>query len=128
MLCGSGASELGFQLAMYRWLDGMEEARRIRDASVESQNTAIMVARHNELVGRFNKLATAATQLADYARTLERGTQDRDARIVELERQLADSSREQERLRILCLAENQARLKLVAAEEEREMAARSQPS
>ena len=99
MLCGSGASELGFQLAMYRWLDGMEEARRIRDASVESQNAAIVTARYNELVERFNKLAIAANQLADYGRSLERGIRDRDARIAELERQLAGSRQEVKLLR-----------------------------
>jgi hypothetical protein len=90
---------MGFQLSMYRLLDDLEEARRIRDVSIESQNAAMMIARYNELVERFNKLATAANQLADYGRSLERGTQDRDARIAELERQLADSRQEVKFLR-----------------------------
>lgn len=98
MLYGDG-SGIGFQLSIYRLLDDLEEARRIRDASIESQNAAIMTARYNELVERFNRLVAAANQLADYGRSLERGTQDRDARIAELERQLAGSRQEVKFLR-----------------------------
>jgi hypothetical protein len=121
---------LGWQLALYRSLDTWEEIRRNREQAnslglAHAQLDWVM-AKHNDLVRRHNQLVNASHDAIEYVRTLEQGIRDRDAQITELDRQLKEASAEQERLRILWIAENQARMTLVRAEEARYQARRSQ--
>ena len=51
MFVSDGVGGLGFQLAMYRLMDGWEEARRIHDDGVNSSNLAVVTMKYQRALG-----------------------------------------------------------------------------
>lgn len=98
MSYGGDTSGLGFQLAMYRWLDDMDEARRIREhgnsLGIAQAQLDWITAQHNDLVARFNRLRDAAIEAARIAEGRQLEIAARDARIADLEAQLAAAQAE----------------------------------
>ncbi len=102
MLGDSDTSGLGFQLAMYRWMDDMKEARRIREDRTNADSLDTMIAHYNELVGRFNRLwngcLEASNEFERYKNDANSLIEQRNERIEDLERQLAAAKATERRL------------------------------
>jgi hypothetical protein len=76
------AGGLGFQLSMDRIEDTLREARRSREGDALQAAYDQLLSIHNDLVQRYNALL-------GHAQRLEQAVQQRDARVQELEGQLA---------------------------------------
>src|SRR4051812_1547756 len=82
MLGDSETSGLGFQLAMYRWMDNMKEARHVREDRIAAFNLDLMITEYNDLVERFNRLWNGCMEAGkEFDRSMGRGERsDRAAR------------------------------------------------
>lgn len=92
---GGDSTGIGFQLAMYRMLDGFEKAREIRAAANERTLSDYYLIQYNNLVRRYNGLCDAVRDTLPRVSELEQRVQAReeelrakDTRIAELEEQL----------------------------------------
>ena len=94
----NGTAGLGFQLAMYRFLDGVDEARRIRDegnrVGIAHAQLDWMIAKHNDLVDRFNRLLNVSEETAQTADRLQNQARQKDREIADLREQLAAAKAE----------------------------------
>jgi hypothetical protein len=88
-----GDGGIGYQLSLYRLLDDMEVARRIREDGSNAQNLGWIIAQHNQLVERLNRLwngcIEAGKEFERFKGELKQRIDERDARIQELEREVA---------------------------------------
>jgi hypothetical protein len=101
---------VGFQLAMYRFLDSMKEARRIEEQSIAQTQYDWLLAKHNDLVARYNKLLNMGLHAARVADSRWDQLVERDQRIAELEAQLAATQADEKKYRQLYVQEGFKRL------------------